>query len=136
MRRIAILLALALAACAPPGESGTAGPSSIEGEWIAERIAGTPVAPPGSVTMTISGATVSGNGGCNSYGGGVSIKGATIKFGDLASTMMACVDDGQMRQEGDFHAALRDASRYASPSPGRLEITGPGGRTVEFSRKP
>ncbi len=57
-----------------------------------------------------AGGVVSGNGGCNNFRGDVDIEGRTMKFGQLASTMMAC-GDAKSTQEALFHAAL---SRTAS----------------------
>lgn len=135
MRLASIFLVLALAACTPQSDSGTSGPGSIDGAWIAESIGGATVVPPGSVTMSISGSSVSGNGGCNPYSGGLSAKDGVIKFSNLASTLMACLDEAQMRQEGEFHQLLRDAVRYSATSSMQLEISASNGRTIVFARK-
>ncbi len=47
---------------------------------------------------------------CNVFGGTVFIKGKSIKFYDLNSTMMYCGDIGE--SEGNFIEALRMASSY------------------------
>lgn len=54
---------------------------------------------------------VSGNGGCNRFRGAAVIKGQTLKFGDLASTMMAC-EDAKTRQERDYHAAMAETVAF------------------------
>lgn len=134
MRVAGFAIALGLAACAPEG--GNAAPEPLwKTSWIAESVAGAPVAPPGVITLTFTDGQVNGNGGCNSYMGGVTITGAKIKFGSLASTKMACLDGGRMQQEANYHTVLRDAVRYERPSAFRLEIVTQDGRRVVFAAK-
>jgi heat shock protein HslJ len=77
----------------------------------------------GAVTSTIAGteATLTlaadgqatGNGGCNSYGGGFETEGTDLRFEDLHSTMMACLEpEGLMDQEAAFLAALGETRAY------------------------
>lgn len=54
---------------------------------------------------------ISGNGGCNSFGGKASFDGAKLKFSDVFSTMMAC-EQPKMEQEAAFLAALAKAASY------------------------
>lgn len=55
---------------------------------------------------------VSGNGGCNTFRGEVAIEGTAMKFGRLASTMMAC-EGAKSTQEALFHAALSQTVSYS-----------------------
>lgn len=48
---------------------------------------------------------VFGNGGCNRFRGVAAIDGSGLKFGNLASTMMAC-EEAKSGQEAAFHAAM------------------------------
>ncbi len=55
---------------------------------------------------------VSGNSSCNTYGGEYKLKGDTIEFGMLMSTMMACADPAAMDQEQAFLAFLGSVERW------------------------
>ncbi len=55
---------------------------------------------------------VSGNSGCNQFNGSVTIEGATISFGPLASTRMACGED-TMSTETAVLTSLQEAATYS-----------------------
>ena len=56
---------------------------------------------------------VSGNAGCNGYGGGYQVQGANLKIGPLVNTSMACASpEGVMDQETKYLAALQNAATY------------------------
>jgi len=64
------------------------------------------------VTMQFSAdGRVAGRGGCNRYTGQAKIDGASLSFGPMASTQMACPGDA-MNQEREFLAALGKAERF------------------------
>jgi heat shock protein HslJ len=68
---------------------------------------------------------VSGSGGCNQYSGPYEVDGGSIRFGDLASTLMLC--EGQVgAQETAFMAALGGATTWRIDAAGALELTGAG----------
>lgn len=84
----------------------------LVGAWLAEDIDGGGVIDNLQTTLEIAAdGSVSGNGGCNRFGGSATIDGDKITFGDLASTMMACAE-AAMNQEQKFHAALGAVRRY------------------------
>jgi heat shock protein HslJ len=56
---------------------------------------------------------VGGATGCNSMGGRYEAEGGRIRFSDLFSTKMACVEEERMRQETRFVNALGRADRYS-----------------------
>jgi heat shock protein HslJ len=56
---------------------------------------------------------VGGATGCNTMGGTYETDGGRIRFSQLFSTKMACVEEDRMRQETRFLAALESADRYA-----------------------
>jgi heat shock protein HslJ len=56
---------------------------------------------------------VGGATGCNTMGGTYTIDGARIRFSQLFSTKMACVEEGRMRQESRFLNVLESVDRYA-----------------------
>lgn len=56
---------------------------------------------------------VGGATGCNSMGGTYEVDGDRIRFVELISTKMACVEEERMRQETRFVGALERADRYS-----------------------
>jgi heat shock protein HslJ len=51
-----------------------------------------------------------GSGGCNSFGGTLSIKGNKIRISQVISTQMYC--DGIQQTENDFFTALTKMNRF------------------------
>lgn len=70
---------------------------------------------------------VSGSGGCNRFSGDFTLKGDTLRFGRMASTMMACADG--MEQEGRFLSDLAKVARYRIAGD-QLELLDDSGETV------
>ena len=64
-------------------------------------------------TAVFKAGTVSGNGGCNTYSGPYTQSGASLTFGQLATTMMACPDP-QMSVESAYYAALAKSATYTA----------------------
>jgi heat shock protein HslJ len=56
---------------------------------------------------------VSGSLGCNSLGGDYTVKGATITFREIVSTVMACANPQVMEQEGVAFKVLQNTSSFA-----------------------
>jgi heat shock protein HslJ len=91
------------------------------------------VVEPGTHPTAIFGVdgTLSGNGSCNNFSGGVETDGQSISFGPIASTMMAC--EVGMEQEAAYLAAFENASSYeitraGAPFKERLLITYDSGK--------
>ena len=109
---ILFILSLALSACA----SGSNSPSLI-GSWklTAYGPADSPVPAVedagASLTFNDDG-TLTGNGGCNGLGGEYKVNGDQIEFGPIMSTLMACVDDARMTQEGTVTQVMTDTASY------------------------
>ncbi len=81
-------------------------PSSPVGRWLAEDIRGGGVIDDLQSVLEISGnGAVSGSGGCNRLHGQATISGASLTFGAIASTRMAC-PPAVMDQESKFLSAL------------------------------
>jgi heat shock protein HslJ len=57
-------------------------------------------------------ARVGGATGCNSMGGSYQADGASLRFSQMFSTKMACVEEDRMRQETAFLNALEAVDRY------------------------
>ena len=112
MKKVLLLLLLAsllFSAC-------SAEDKSLVGTWNL-----TSFGPQGSPTQAVSGnqayitfsedGTVSGNSGCNGFGGEYKVEGDQITFSALVSTLMAC-DEPLMAQEGAMYKVLADTSAY------------------------
>jgi heat shock protein HslJ len=106
--------------------------------WAAVEIAGEPVtaADPKRAAHLLfqQGSRVAGSDGCNRVTGTYELTGDAIKFGLMASTMMACPDIGVADRR--FHEALRNASRWTIAG-GSLELLDPAGRPLaRFEARP
>lgn len=107
---ISVLL-MRVAEKSPPEGSTEAG--SIEGtSWRLSSLGGEDADAGITSTLTFDDdGNVSGNGGCNRFGGPATFDGAKLKFGDLFSSMMAC-EEPKMKQEAAFLAALEKTASY------------------------
>jgi heat shock protein HslJ len=76
---------------------------------------------------------VTGLAGCNTFNGEVTIDGSDLTFGPLATTQMACVEEGLADQEQAFLAALQDATSYTIDDEGRLVLEDGGTLTFEVA---
>jgi putative lipoprotein len=127
---VALLLG-ALTACGAP-----AGPSLAQTRWVLTGIeTGGALQPPvagSQVTLEFTADGVGGSGGCNSYGGGYTVRGNAISFGELAQTMMACERAELMEQEGAYMAALATAKTFTLDG-NTLTIATDGG-SLRFAR--
>ena len=111
------------------GAQDASGISLAGTEWRVLELNGKTTAP--GVTSTLAfgaGGSVSGNGGCNRFRGDVAIEGMTMKFGQLASTMMAC-EGAKSTQETLFHAALSRTTSYSVQN-GELTLLDAAGKIV------
>jgi heat shock protein HslJ len=115
MRRATIaLLALAglLAACGA-SQSDPSDPEASDGgvigDWVLTggSIDGddAPVLPDHRITMTITGSTIGGSAGCNSYGGEITMGADGLHVDNLLQTEMAC-EEPAMAAEAAYMAAL------------------------------
>ena len=96
--------------------SSSAGSSTSLGasEWVLRDLAGTPAlaSPQATLAFPETGRVV-GSGSCNRFTASIETSGAKLKFGPLASTRMACMDNGVGDQEDRYFKALGAATRYA-----------------------
>jgi len=84
-----------------------------------------------SVTSTLvfdADGAVKGNAGCNTFRGHVDIEGTMMKFGQLASTMIAC-EGAKSAQEALFHAALGQTESFTIQD-GELTLVNAAGKAV------
>ncbi|RZV44683.1 MAG: META domain-containing protein [Acidimicrobiales bacterium] len=97
-RKLAILIAASVAACAPTTSGAGAEDFNLAGsEWGLESGAHVPF-----IQFTGEGKAV-GNGGCNRFSGSYEQTGNQISFGRIMSTKMACLE---LDQENAFFQAL------------------------------
>nr|WP_290919988.1 META domain-containing protein [Hyphomonas sp. 34-62-18] len=114
------------AAAAPPEVSGN--------DYRITAIGGTPVKGTRPLTITFGeDGRVGGFGGCNSYGGSFKENNGKLTFGDLISTMMACIDGGIGAQENALHATLKGTVKVAPGADGRVLLTGENGTVLELT---
>ncbi len=97
--------AVLLAGCTAVVPAGPAA-SLRNTSWVVAEINGEPTIPDFQPTIAFGADEVSGNGGCNGFGGTYTLNGTAISFGDLFQTQMLCTDNGRDQQELGFHAAL------------------------------
>ena len=142
----ALLAAVALAgACARYG-GGSAEDPNFGGVPMEERLEGTTwslvelggqsaraAGDNGTPTLHLDAAQkrASGNTGCNSFGGEYEMSGESLRFGPLASTRRACVDEALNRQESAFLRAL-DGTRTWRIVAGTLVLSGEAGQVARF----
>lgn len=75
---------------------------------------------------------------CNRMGGTYQVKGGALVFGNLNSTMMACVDEKLMALDGEVSKRLQGALDYtlAESDPPQLRLRNGGGDLLFFSAEP
>ena len=108
-----LLISLAISACTAGNGQASA---SILGSWKLTSF-GPPSSPIPAVPDTEAGimfnqdGTVSGNSGCNGFGGTYKVDDDRITFSQITSTLMAC-DEPRMSQEDVVHQVLTDTATY------------------------
>jgi putative lipoprotein len=109
----------------------TSGTATPKGKWLAESIRNGGVIDDLQSTIEIAAdGAVSGNGGCNGFGGKATIAGDTISFGPLAATRKAC-PPAIMDQESKLLSALNDARRWMIDNQrGKLILFDDGNREI------
>jgi len=81
---VGLVVIFVLTACA----GGTT--ASIEGQWILVSYNGLTAVPDVETSIEFKDGQMSGNVGCNGFGGEYSVAGNAITFGPVMSTMMFC----------------------------------------------
>jgi heat shock protein HslJ len=109
--QLALLLVILLSACSgnePEIEALLHGKT-----WVLSTYNDTPPIAGRRPTMEFSGDQVSGTTGCNHYGGTYQIEEDSIRFEEIFSTEMACLEpDGLMDQERIYLDLLRVADQF------------------------
>jgi heat shock protein HslJ len=123
---VGLLALLLLAACA--GGS----PATIMGQWelVSHGSASsqTPAAPDVETSIEFLDGQLSGNVGCNGFGGEYEVDGDTLKFGPVMSTMMFC--EGPVgEQEMATIAVFQESAKFVLDGD-TLTITSADGNSV------
>jgi heat shock protein HslJ len=104
--RAIVISVLALAVSAPVlAEDDDDGP--LAASWTATELNGKPV---DGLTFDYTTDKVSGTGGCNRFGGPISIEDDAVQIGPLASTKMMC--EGKSEIEAQYFTALEAARSF------------------------
>ena len=99
-------LAAALSSCASDS-------SALQNtSWKLVQLNGQPVLANTAPTLAFDSENASGNSSCNSFSGPYSLQSDRLRFGSLMSTLMACMEDGLMQQEGAYLSALQATVLY------------------------
>jgi heat shock protein HslJ len=92
-------------------------------------ISGHPPVKGSHITISFDKGRVSGNSGCNNYGGEYQVRGDRIEIGELETTLMGCVDQAIMDQEAMFTRFLAEAERFDIAA-GKLQLYAAGGESL------
>ena len=108
-----LVICLALSACSARNDESSA---SLSGSWklsdYGPAAAPTPAVPDTEAGIAFNNdGTVTGNSGCNGFGGNYTVEGDQVTFDQITSTLMAC-DDPRMAQEDTVHQVLTDTATY------------------------
>jgi len=124
---------------APGGAPGTLGapPEALGGgEWQIIELDGEHTLRDARPTLLFEASGYAGgHGSCNRYSGPYRVDGTRLRFGDLASTMMAC-EDPVMRQERRLFDLLAGVRRYRLDDDGTLVLETDDGRTLLARHSP
>ncbi len=83
----------------------------------------TPVVAGSTITLQFSAdSQAGGSGGCNTYRGSYQVEGSTIAFGEIISTLRACLDNSITEQEQRYLQALPAVDQFALTD-GQLTLT-------------
>ncbi|NHB75127.1 META domain-containing protein [Rhodobacter calidifons] len=125
MRLFPLLAAIAMTACTTADAQDATG---IEWELLA--IDGLVVDIPATLSVNAEG-TLSGKAPCNRYMGRNQASLPDLKLGGVAATRMAC---DRLDDEQAFFTALSVMTRLDMRGDDTLVLTGPDGRSMEFTR--
>ena len=100
-----------LTACA--GGNSAVGAELEGATWVLVELNGETPREGSRATLQFEGEQLSGNAGCNHYGGNYRTQGNTIQVDNLFATEMACLEpEGILKQEQAYLTALGMANRF------------------------
>jgi heat shock protein HslJ len=128
----ALLALLILAACAGQNTA------SVGGTWklvsYGDPANPTPAAPDIDTSIEFKDGQVTGNVGCNGFGGKYEVDGNTIKFSEVASTLMFCEGPAGDQELGTL-AVLRESATYVLDGDSLTITSGDGSAVIVLARK-
>jgi heat shock protein HslJ len=125
-----------LAACVR-GQNKPAVPELLKTEWRLEDLGGNGILDRVQPTLAFPEQNkVAGNGSCNRFFGSVEIKGDTIRFGQLASTRMACLSAAMSNQESNYLDAIKNAEHLSLEGPWLLIYSKGLDKPLRFTQIP
>jgi putative lipoprotein len=121
-----LLFMLILSACANGSQPKLEGTT-----WELVAIEGKLPLADTTITLILENGQSGGNAGCNSYGAAYVLKGDTLTFEEVVSTMMYCEAEGVMDQETAYLLFLSQVRSYAILD-GALYLSQADGRELKF----
>ncbi len=120
---LSLLIIAMISSCGSSKKMAAVNYADLSGEWEVIEMNGKTLVP-GETGQFIEFDTaqnrVSGNSGCNRFTGGVEYNAArpqVIRFTQMASTRMACLDNNKMEWENEFLKTIDGVARFASLTP-------------------
>jgi len=115
------------AACTP----ASASQNLVDTHWKLVALNGkAPVTGGAQVVLNFDpGNQISGNSGCNSYGGEYVLNGSALSFNKMFSTLMACADQSANDQEAAFNQTMSSIASFEN-SNGQLSLKDAAGKVV------
>jgi heat shock protein HslJ len=111
-----VVAATLFTACAK-ARSASADAELAPGEWRLLEVGGRSAKPNDparrpSLQFVADSARAFGNAGCNRFSGSYTRTGASLQFGPILSTKMACADTALNRQEQEYLSALQSTDGF------------------------
>lgn len=132
-----LLSFLALGGCSliHSPQPGDAGKDPLKGTaWVLAKLNGELPVEGTTLTLTFEDGKFGGSAGYNSFGGQYQVSGDQLTTGEIASTLMACMDDGVMAQESLYLAVLGSAQTFTLTG-SELRIFSSMGGELIFTRQ-
>jgi heat shock protein HslJ len=113
---VLVVLMLGVSACASTGGQSLLSLEDLANtHWQLSELgdigAELPVVEGSTVTLDLgTNGEISGNAGCNSFGGTFTLDNSKLTVGEITSTLMACTDQLVMDQENQVLTALKNAT--------------------------
>ena len=128
-----MLTLMILTAC-----TGGGGPASVEGEWrlvsYGSAYGQTPAIPDVDTSIEFKDGQMSGNVGCNSFGGNYKVDGEMLTLEPIVSTLMAC-EDPMASQESGVFAVLYESATFALDGDSLTITSADGSSSIVLERR-
>ena len=105
----------------------------IDGKWLIETVAGHAIRGGRQAVISFADGRISGNSGCNGFGGSYRFARGTLTAGPLISTKMACAGPVMLEEQAIFQLLGRPLS-VSSNRNGKLVLSAGGARTMVLVR--